>query len=297
MRTSVSRLSRFFLFSFFVAACGGSSGASIPASSDDGTDPSQSAPAGSSTAAPPGGGGSGAGQKAGNPPPPPPGDHAPSIASVTLTPTAMGPGVTVTIDAVVTDPDGDADIAGGTLYPKGASTGAIATFARAKSAGHFTATADGVAFDAAAPLTLAPGESVNRDFTVRFVDREGAPAAKDVTLAFEGGTSGICRGASVASFWRDCTSCSVSCPSGTECAGNACASRLDCGFASFSCSSRCMDAGKTCIGSYAVTYVSSDDLSAAMDQCGAATRPSYGFGAASCAATTAGNAVRGCYCK
>ncbi len=287
-----SRLLHVLLFSVSVA-CSGSSGGSIPASSSDATDPTMSDPPAPSPSG--GGGGSGSGQKPGDPPP---GDHAPSIATLTATPATMKPGVSVSFDVVVTDADGEADIAGGALYPKGvAGAAAVATFTRAKAAGQFTATVDGAAFDAASPLTLAPGETASRDFTVRFLDREGAAATKDVTVGFDGAASGICHGGAVASFWRDCTACSASCPSGSECLGNACAQRLDCGFASFSCSSRCSDAGKTCIGSYAVTYPSSSDLSAAMDQCGAATRPSYGFGPAACAATTAGNAVRGCYCK
>jgi hypothetical protein len=281
-----------FLFTSVVAACSGSSGASIPSTGDpNATDTNATTP-------PPGGGSSGmssGGQGSGQKPPPGQAPNGPpTITSVTVDKSTLGPGDTVTIDAVVTDPDGPGDITGGALYT---ASGSVSVAAFVKNGSAYRARVALSQFDAIEHVTLAPGQTVHRSYVVRFDDSAGHSATKAQAFDFDGKDSGICLGAVVASFWRDCASCDTPCPSGTTCMGNACASRVDCFFASYSCDSQCAG-GSKCIGGLVVTYPSSDELANALSTCNDATKGSFTFSASACSETTGGNsAVRGCFCK
>jgi hypothetical protein len=284
------------LLVFAVAACSGSNGSPVPpATPDDGSGAGAPGATGGGMDGSGGSGGTGTGTK-----PAPAGDLGPPvIVSLTTDKTTVGPAETIHFTAVVTDPDGPADIAGGGIYPApaGSSAASSLTFSRDSSSGPFAAIGTIAAFHAMSPLTLAPAETTTRGYVARFSDRAGNVAEKAISLTFSGGDKGICKGAVVASFFVDCTSCATSCGSGTSCIGNACAARLDCGFSSFSCSSRCSDAGKKCLGvSPAFAYATMDDIPAALSSCDASPRAAFAFGAAACAATSA-SAVQTCFCQ
>jgi hypothetical protein len=290
----------FFLLSLFQAACSGSSAAGIPDVDVSGTD-APTPPDGT----PPAGGGNGAGHGGSNgnggnggaPTPPVPSNAAPEIKSVELDRSTLGPGETVKITVVVVDADGAADLGSGVLVSSSSPSTTIATLsAKPSSVDVFQATIGTAAFHDAQALTLAPGETTERGFLVRFEDKGGHAVTKPLTLTFSGKTKGICAGGVVGSFFRDCVACTAACPAGTACLGNVCAKRLDCGFASFSCADRCAESGATCLGMVAVTY-SDPALQAALNSCNTATKASFSFGAAGCAATLGPGAVRGCYCK
>ena len=169
---------------------------------------------------------------------------------------------TLIVTAVVTHPQGIAQIIGGTLSdPGGASYGA---FAVSTTAGSYSLTLSWSSLETVQDIN-APSGGGSRTFVATFYDQAGHSTSKSFNIALKcpTATDAICSGActSLQSNLTACGACDHNCttlyPSLTS--SRACSSQGKCtgGFSGTtleSCSAACQALGLTCTGNETVGY-------------------------------------------
>lgn len=182
----------------------------------------------------------------------PPTNHAPVVVQATATPSQIGEGATVVIEAVVTDEDGAGDLSSGIIETPG---GQLYAPLQAVRPGEWRAT---LSFQAIL-LVADPNfvESQQRILVVRLFDRAGASgtAQVSVTLACDAG-EGVCGGGVCMAIdsAQNCWGCGATCPGFGQCSGTA--QQPTCNYQgqsslTESCSAYCRrvhGAGATCLG-------------------------------------------------
>ncbi len=121
----------------------------------------------------------------------------PSILSFAANVAILGEGESVTFTAVVTHPDGIANLIGGTLMSgSGATYGAFAT---AGDEGAYSTTVSWWTMNQVNPINLSEGADGNRPFVATFYDLEGdlaqAEVAVGITCDGDASCEGDCGGA------------------------------------------------------------------------------------------------------
>ncbi|MCB9594056.1 MAG: hypothetical protein H6719_15085 [Sandaracinaceae bacterium] len=176
---------------------------------------------------------------------------APRILSLTTNVTTLTPGSSLVITAVVTDPDGIADLIGGQLEaPSGGTYGA---FVSTGGEGSFSLTLSLADLDAVQAIA-APVGGVDRPLRARFFDSAGLEATRDLTVRLtcdEGGAAlcgRYCR--DLQTDYDNCGACNDSC-SGTgaeQCRAGRCASVLwgEGGGSTNTCSLVCANSSMRC---------------------------------------------------
>ncbi|MCA9611058.1 MAG: hypothetical protein KC619_35935 [Myxococcales bacterium] len=175
---------------------------------------------------------------------------APRILSLSTNVTTLGPGTSLVITAVVTDPDGIADLIGGQLEaPTGGTYGAFVT---SGGEGSFSITLSLSDLDAVEAIA-APPSGADRTLRARFFDSAGLEASRDLTvrLTCDDGVSGLCGHIcqDLGTSYDHCGSCNASCEgSGADiCRAGRCASLLfDEAGGAASCTALCSTNGLRC---------------------------------------------------
>ncbi len=207
------------------------------------------------------------------------------------------------ITAVVDDPQGTADLLGGTLESEDG-----ATF------GPFLATGPGTfafalawdALDATAPIELAPGRSSTRTLRARFVDTAGHEVVGELELELHCGALAACDGHCLDTLENsdDCGGCGVVCEpppgEGAEvdaCVAGSCATRV-CGPIDVTCTEVCGAQGMACVVGCAAEFGTDAWVAVMMHDDAACGDESYGTTEFDCETTVAqvGWAAKGCCC-
>jgi hypothetical protein len=142
------------------------------------------------------------------------GNHPPVLVTLETNVSELLDGVTVTILAAVSDPDGPQDLVGGILRT---ADGELLGAFEARSQGLFQLELGWPAFAAVEPFDFYGSES--RDFRASFTDFQGEEAAQALTLAFRcpdlsGGCGSGCQRLDLDSA---CGACGRACGQGEEC--------------------------------------------------------------------------------
>ncbi len=164
------------------------------------------------------------------------GEGAPQIVSLTTNINTMGPDDTLVISAVITDPDGAADLLGGQLFDANGQS----------SYGSFAGTGGSYTFDLTWQQlrTLeeieAPAGATSRALRATFFDQQGSSSSRDLNIRLEcdAPDDAICSGScadlqtdsnncgscgnSEGSDEFDCVDGSFTCPGGGELCGGEC---------------------------------------------------------------------------
>lgn len=175
---------------------------------------------------------------------------APNIISLTTNTSRVRPSDTLVVTAVVTDPDGIADLIGGTLEsPLGGTYGA---FTSGGGEGSFSITLTIGQLDSAEAISTPPG-GVDRTLRARFYDQGGLEAVRDVTvrIACDDTAQGVC-GTSCYDLDTDrynCGACANQCEVGggkAQCMSGQCAVLLYGSDADSSCNDTCASFSLRC---------------------------------------------------
>lgn len=171
------------------------------------------------------------------------GNASPVIVSLGTNAPTLRPGDTLVISAMVTDPDGAADLVGGTV--KDPLTG-VTYGTMSGSAGSYSLSLSWDAIDLASPITTPAGGAV-RAFTVQFMDAAGNLVGQDVsvTLACADATLAACGSECVDLQWHwgNCGVCGRTCT--YDCSLGSCFADVH-SLTSSSCDAVCASAGLTC---------------------------------------------------
>ncbi|MBV1860616.1 MAG: hypothetical protein KUG77_19540 [Nannocystaceae bacterium] len=139
-------------------------------------------------------------------------NEAPVILLLSASPSTLeGEGIVV-VTAIVTDPDGIADLIGGVITtPEGAAYGALASTA---DEGSYEIELSWNEFNEVQSIDIPPQESTARDLHVEFFDQAGASVDAMIAVTLEATVDGfaVCDGASVS--WQsdtNCGACGFSC--------------------------------------------------------------------------------------
>lgn len=226
------------------SACGD---APAPSGSDDGGAP-QAGVGGSSTGVTSGGGsvtsgtssGGSAGVGAGGSTSVPGG---PLIESLTSSEASFSPYQPVSFTAIVTDPDGAADLAGGVLTDGAGHE--YGTFLKSGGGDVYVMVLEWSAFEAVTPVEFANG-GMPFAFSARFSDHAGHQATASSNISLDCGGGGYCDGACVDTGTNPghCGACGNAC---SLCADGACAACVPVpGFVLGGCDEICASQGKSC---------------------------------------------------
>ncbi len=107
---------------------------------------------------------------------------SPRILSLTVSPPALKPDASVVIGAIVSDPQGIADVAGGTFAQVGGND--LGVFAGTVGSGAFTYALSWDLAHAIDPLNF-PGDARQRDYRATFYDAKGNTTEKIVAIRFD----------------------------------------------------------------------------------------------------------------
>lgn len=173
----------------------------------------------------------------------------PQFISLQTSAAKITAGETVTITALVTDPDGLADIVGGTLSNTD-GTIAYGPFVAAGQPGTYSIDLSWDAIQQAEPIEFV-GMDLTRTFRAEFVDLAVHSATKTVDLALTCSTGSACNGicTDVAADAAHCGACGVVCQDGCE--NSACTPTLgeciesESGFTT--CDEYCPSIGEVCV--------------------------------------------------
>lgn len=152
---------------------------------------------------------------------------------------------TVTFSVVATDPDGVADLIGGTLKTEtgSATYGALITTAQE---GAYSLTLSWEEINRVSPITFTTEE--RRKFRVELFDQAGHRAQTMVEVTLTCGGTGSCAGlcTNLSNDFDNCGGCGVQCPSGANrCSSGKCEVQITTR-ATASCDAVCAGAQKTC---------------------------------------------------
>jgi hypothetical protein len=140
--------------------------------------------------------------------------NAPRILSLTANPLPLTPTTSTTITALVTDPDGVADVIGGVLLQPGA--GVYGSFKAGGGPGTFLFTIDWKALDKMETIGFSSG-GIKRLVRAEFFDQAGHRGGQDLSIelrcdkATDGACAGACR--DLSQDVKNCGECGRSCPS------------------------------------------------------------------------------------
>jgi hypothetical protein len=181
----------------------------------------------------------------------PPDARAPVILSLETNVTTLGPGDTLIITALVTDPDGIDDVIGGTVRDpvSGGTYGALQSQAQE---GSYSISLSFAAIHTVRPIETPPG-GAQRTFEARFADVAGNFSTDEVTvtLACDNAAQALCDG-SCTSLQGDELNCGMC---GKACGGSALNGECLAGLCydshtvndPMACSAACQALGKTCV--------------------------------------------------
>jgi hypothetical protein len=165
-------------------------------------------------------------------------DFGTNVSSITV-------GQSVTFTAVLTDPNGIADLVGGALSDQNGAT--YGAFQASGQMGSFQLTVSWDQMNQAAPIDFAYGANEMRVFTAKFFDMEGKSAQMSTTITL------TCNGLqAVAGACYDTMNDAANCGmvghacSQTVCYHGECAQFASCANASTSCNAICTAMGKVC---------------------------------------------------
>jgi hypothetical protein len=234
---------------------GSSNGQSGSGSNNGGADTGGTNSAGSNTggdANPQGGtGGSAAGESNGGSPSggSSGGAEAPVILSFSSNVTTLTPNEMLIVTAVITDPQGIADVVGGTLGdPAGATYG---SFAVSTVDGSYSVTLSWTALNTLASID-APSGGVDRTFVATFFDQVGNMTSDSLTVHLEcvTATEGICDGdcSDLQQDDANCATCGHDCGTNGTCVAGTCYAPGGCFtvVTTTDCNAACAGAGATC---------------------------------------------------
>jgi hypothetical protein len=160
-----------------------------------------------------GGGGGGGGGSGGNPDLAPSGGDSPIILSLTTNVTQLIVNSSLVVTAVVTHPQGIAQIIGGQLSDV-ASGGTYGAFQVSTTGGSYSLTLTWSAIQTVSDIT-GPIAGVNRGFRAQFFDQQGHSTTKDFTilLTCNDSVSALCSGicTTMVTDYNNCGSCGNSC--------------------------------------------------------------------------------------
>jgi hypothetical protein len=174
------------------------------------------------------------------------GDQPPRFLSFGTDVTTITQGQTVTISAVLTDPDGIDDIIGGTLFDSsGATYGAFAT---SGEEGAYQLSVTWSQFTQVSPIEFAYGATGQRVLTAQFFDQEGHSAEKSTTITFTCNGIASCDGTctDTTKTAAHCGTCGHACGDGSGCYDNKCGKLSACLPFADSCDEACAAKGKVC---------------------------------------------------
>ncbi|HOU92187.1 MAG TPA: hypothetical protein PLU22_14140 [Polyangiaceae bacterium] len=174
-----------------------------------------------------------------------PDNASPAIVMIGKNAETLHPGETLVVSAMVTDPDGAADLVGGTLKDplSGATYGPMSG-----SSGSYSLSLSWDAIDMASPIATPVG-GATRTFTAEFMDSAGHVVSQDVTvtLACSDATLAACGSDCVDPLWDwgNCGTCGHSCT--YDCSLGSCFADVV-SLSSSSCDAVCASSGLTCAG-------------------------------------------------
>lgn len=177
------------------------------------------------------------------------GPEAPVILSFSSNVTTLNPDQSLIITAVITDPQGIADVVGGTLAaPEGATYG---SFAVSTVDGSYSVTLSWDALNTLAAINT-PAGGTDRTFVATFFDQIGNMTSQSLTvhLECETATDGICDGdcTDLQQDDANCATCAHSCGTNGTCVEGACYAPGGC-FTVVTvtdCNAACAAGGATC---------------------------------------------------
>jgi hypothetical protein len=177
------------------------------------------------------------------------GAEAPVILSFSSNVTALTPNESLIVTAVITDPQGIADVVGGTLADPGGAT--YGSFAVSTVDGSYSVTLSWTAINTLASID-APSGGVDRTFVATFFDQVGNMTSDSLTvhLECETATDGICDGecSDLQQDDANCATCGHDCGTNGTCVEGTCFAPGGC-FTVVTvtdCNAACTAGGATC---------------------------------------------------
>jgi hypothetical protein len=154
-------------------------------------------------------------------------------------------GESVTVSAVVTDPDGIDDVIGGILSD--ANGGIYGAFATTGQEGAYEMVVSWGQIQQVGSIDFAQGGSAQRTFTAEFFDQAGHTVQKPITVTLGCKGNGACAGVclDMTQDANNCGTCGHTCPAG-PCYKSQCAAFSNCLGHVTSCNAGCASIGKTC---------------------------------------------------
>ncbi|APR80646.1 Hypothetical protein A7982_05993 [Minicystis rosea] len=147
---------------------------------------------------------------------------APVILTLGTNVTSITQGESLTVSAIVTDPDGIDDVIGGNLSDENNSV--YGAFATTGQEGAYQMIVSWAQFQQVQKIEFAQGESSQRTLVATFFDQGGHSVQKsvDVTLACKGNGAcdGVCKDMSADA--KNCGTCANACAVGATCAQSTC---------------------------------------------------------------------------
>ena len=225
--------------------------------------------------------------------------ESPIFQSLSASPTDVGMSGT-TISAIVTDPQGISDLAGGTVIDKSTGT-TYGAFGTPGGQGTFVFTLTWTAMNDITPIDDMAGSREARTITARFFDNEGNTVSQDLTLklACDVDTQSACSGTcfDLTDNSNNCGSCGYVCKSNATLGLNAatCATSLCTSVQEstnrVSCTDLCAASGATCSTTCTDTNLSTGGLAVYNDTTSGLFADSLGCTAVPAATDTSGSAA------
>lgn len=177
------------------------------------------------------------------------GAEAPVILSFSSNVTSLTPNESLIVTAVITDPQGIADVVGGTLGDPGGAT--YGSFAVSTVDGSYSVTLSWSALNTLASINAASG-GVDRTFVATFFDQVGHMTSDSLTvhLECETATDGICDGecTDLQTDDANCATCGHACGTNGTCVEGTCFAPGGCFTVATTtdCNAACATEGATC---------------------------------------------------
>lgn len=183
---------------------------------------------------------------------------APNIVQLTTNTSSIDQNSTLTITAIVSDPQGIADLIGGSLHGTLNDTEVTyGSFSTSADEGSYSLTLGWNELDTALSIELAPGDTVGRTLRARFFDQAGNTCEKDVqisvgcALSSEGTCGGSCM--DLFSDRLNCGACATDCAdvlpqsiSTSSCEQGVCGGEVRSADETTSCAEHCANAQLVC---------------------------------------------------